>query len=115
MTHIFHPFQHTPGLEPHLFLIVPSLGSSSSYIVRTSCLQAGARQVPATSKYRELCSLPLHHRPPILYQPETLTCTESMASASLSGLSSKEAPGFLIHEVSSFWNGVVGGVVRGTW
>lgn len=32
-----------------------------------------------------------------------------MASASLSGLSSKEAPGLLTHEVSSFWNGVVGG------
>lgn len=38
-----------------------------------------------------------------------------MASASLSGLSSKEAPGFLIQEVSSFWNGAVGGGVRGTW
>lgn len=38
-----------------------------------------------------------------------------MASASLSGLSSKEAPGLLTHEVSSFWSGMVGGVVRGTW
>lgn len=38
-----------------------------------------------------------------------------MASASLSGLSSKGAPGLLTHEVSSFWNGVAGGVMRGTW
>lgn len=38
-----------------------------------------------------------------------------MASASLSGLSSRDPPGLRTREVSSFWNGVVGGVARGTW
>lgn len=37
-----------------------------------------------------------------------------MASASLSGLSSKDPPGLRTREVSSFWNGVVDGVARGT-